>query len=388
MNDIEQYSQELRLIYNQDDMLLIAGAFYGRDEVVTRDNFLTVALTGGLATPLFSLGNEYEQETESFAMFVHTELLFGGVWNLTLGVRYTDEKKEFDKAFAFFTLADSMGMQASNLEIMAYTPVSNTGDYEDFSGKIGLDYQGFEDALFYASISKGFKSGGFQGQLTFMSDDLSGFDEENVLAYELGFKWQLLNNSLQLNGSAFFYDYTDIQLYGSLFQDPNLGVLFGILNVGDAEVLGAELDMLWRPVENLDFRAGLGLLDTEITKSTNSWIKKGSDLPNSPDINFNVSVNYERPISNFLGEVMLSANYKGDTIYDIVREPTQTMEGGYWLVNARIGIKSDAKTWEIYAWAKNLVDKEYRAQVLTTSIGYPETWGLPRTYGVTVNYAF
>lgn len=104
---------------------------------------------------------------------------------------------------------------------------------------------GIENTLLYASVSRGFKSGAFQGQLSFDPAALQPFDDEKVLAYEAGMKTQRLGNSLELNASVFFYDYEDMQFYGGLFDSP-VGVLFGITNVGNAEVKGVEADLWWR----------------------------------------------------------------------------------------------------------------------------------------------
>lgn len=387
-NKIKQFSQEIRLTYTEENILLITGIFYGQDDVETRDNFLAVDLVGALG--FFSIGNQYQQETNSFAAFAHSEWTLGRGFNLTAGVRYTDEDKDFNNAFTFFTSAVDGVQVTPVVENMVFDPVNNAQKFSDLSGKVGLDYRGIESLLLYANISKGFKSGGFQGQLTFDPADLNGFDKEEVLAYELGFKSQFLNHKMQLNASAFYYDYTDTQLYGSFF-DSAVGILYGILNIGDSEIYGAEIDMLWRPIEELEVRLGLGFLDTEITSINNPDlpVQLGSDLPNSPSLNFNTFLKYEKNINDghSVG-ITVSANYKDKTAYDIVRQPPETIEKGYWLVDLRVGINSIVSGWGAHIWVKNLADKKYRSQVLRSSIGFGETYGLPRTYGVTFDYNF
>ncbi|MGB1141974.1 MAG: TonB-dependent receptor, partial [Halioglobus sp.] len=297
-NSIEQASQELRLSFVDDSKVLIFGAYYGTDEVETRDRFDASDLLPLLGlVGVDSLGNEYEQETDSLAVFVHSEFQLTPDWRLTAGLRYTDEEKDFSGAFTYII--------AGGTEIPLFAPVSNEYTVDNISGKVGIDYTGIDDLLLYASVSNGFKAGGFQGQLTFNPADLQPFQEEDLWAYEIGAKWRLLDGAMQLNASAFFYDYSDMQFYGGIFDSP-VGVLFGIDNVGDSEVFGGELELQWLPVEGLDVRLGLGLLDTEITESVVGGVATGSELPNSPELNFNGVVRYQWAIGSGLqGEAML-----------------------------------------------------------------------------------
>ena len=187
---------------------------------------------------------------------------------------------------------------------------------------------------------------------------------------------------MQLNGAAFLYDFKDLQFYGPLFDSP-FGPLFGIANAGDAEIMGAELELLWLAAEGLVIQAGLGVLDTEITESVLPGVAEGSELPNSPETNFNLQVNYQWSMGNgVVGDILLASAYKDEVNYDIVRQPVQTKEDGYWLTNARLGIAAVNERWSVYLWGKNLADKRYRTQVLTTSVGFAESWGQPRTYGI------
>lgn len=80
--------------------------------------------------------------------------------------------------------------------------------------------------------------------------------------------------------------------------------------------------------------------------------------------------------------------FKDDVTYDIVRSPEPAKEDGYWLVNAQVGLASGTDSWDIRIWARNLLDEEYRSQVLTSTVGFGETWGMPRTYGMTLSYVF
>ena len=180
-NQIDQFSEEVRLTHVGDSLVLIGGAFYGEDTVDTRDEFLATDLLAllGLAG-VDVIGNEYQQDTTSMALFLHSEWSFSENWKLTAGARYTDESKDFAGAYTFLI--------AGGTEIPLYPDVVDEFNTDNVSGKIGLDYTGIEDTLLYASVSRGFKSGGFQGQLSFDPAALLPFDDETVLAYEVGMK--------------------------------------------------------------------------------------------------------------------------------------------------------------------------------------------------------
>ena len=399
-NEIEQFSQELRATYVGESLVLILGGFFGTDEVDTRDQFDAIDLL-----PLFGLGgstavgNFYRQETDSEALFAHSEWTLNDSFRLNAGLRYTSDEKDFSNAFTFIVVPDlatgggglcplpmpgdpGVIPVVDGLQVGCFPAVTNTYDVSDVSGKVGIDFTGLENTLWYASISTGFKSGGFQGQLTFNPADLGGFDEENLTAYEIGFKSQLADQRLQLNGAAFFYDFDDLQFYGPLFDSP-FGPLFGIANAGDAEVVGAELELTWLAADGLNIQAGIGLLDTEITSSVLPGVREGSGLPNAPELNFNTIFDYRWNLGGSLvGELLFAAAYKDDVVYDIVREPPETVEDGYWLVNARAGISAPDGRWSVYLWGENLSDERYRTQVITTSVGFAESWGSPATYGV------
>ena len=181
--------------------------------------------------------------------------------------------------------------------------------------------------------------------------------------------------------------YSDAQIYGPLFDSP-VGVLFGIANVGDARVMGIEADARWRPTEGLDVRFGVGMIDTEVTKSVVAGVTQGSVLPNSPRLTLNGRMKYEWSLSDrAIADITLSGNYQSRVRFDIVRSPAEAVEGGYFLGNAEIGV-SLADHWRASVWVKNVFDHLYRTQALNTSVGWTSQYGAPRTAGANISYKF
>jgi len=378
-NTINQFSEELRLAYHGDGLEMIVGGFYSHDKVQTRDEFYAPDLLPLLGlTGLDTIGNTYRQRTNAYAAFAHAEWTFAPRLTLVGGLRYTEEHKTFDQAKTF--LCAGVGC------VDVFPAVSHDFSTSNVSGKIGLNYQAGDRTLIYASVSRGFKSGGFQGQLAFDPAVLLPFNDEKLTAYELGLKTRLFPN-LQLNAAVFDYEYRDAQFYGPLFDSP-LGVLFGIANVGDARVKGAEADMRWRPANGFDVRLGVGVIDTEITKSIVAGVAKGSVLPNSPKLTLNGLVRYEWGVSsNAKMDIALSGNYQSSVRFDVVRNPPEAIEGGYFLGNAEVGV-SFGDHWRASVWVKNIFDDLHRTQALNTSVGWTSQYGPPRTAGFNLGYKF
>lgn len=377
-NDIDQVSEELRLSFNRDGLNIVGGGYYSHDRIATRDSYDSADLLPLLGLPGNSgIGNTYRQRTDAYAAFLHGEWTFLPRLTVIAGVRYTDESKTFDNATTF--IVTNAGQQAN-----VFPPVSRDYSTSKVSGKVGLNYKLAEQSLLYASVSRGFKSGGFQGQLTFDPSVYNPFTDENLTAYEIGLKTRLLPN-LQINLAAFDYEYSDAQFYGPLFDSP-VGVLFGITNVGDARVRGVEGDALWRPAKGLDLRLGAGYIDTEITRSIVAGVAEGSRLPNAPELTVNGSLRYEVQVANDRTiDVNLSGNYQSRVAFDIVRNPPQALQGGYFLANGEVGISLGERS-RLSVFGKNIFNRLYRTQALFTSAGWSYQYGAPRTVGLNLSY--
>lgn len=374
-NRISEQTQELRLSYSKEDVNLIGGLYYSHDTVRARDFYLIPDLL-----PMFgdTLGNTYRQKTDAYAGFLHGEWTFLPRATLVAGVRYTHERKAIDDVTTFFG--------ANGVYTNAFAPASARYSTSRVSGKIGLNYKVADDTLIYGSVSRGIKSGGFQGQLTFDPAAIRPFQDETVDAYEIGVKARVFPN-LQVNAAAFNYEYSDAQFYGPLFDGPpGVGVLFGIANVGDARVRGIEGDVRWRPVPGLDLHGGIGFIDTEITRSIVAGIAQGSRLPNAPRLTLNGSVKYAWTVSDgFSADVSFTGVYQSEVAFDIVRSPQQAVEEGYFLANGEIGANLGER-FRLSVFGKNIFNRFYRTQALFTSIGWTSQFGAPRTFGVNLSY--
>ena len=440
--DLHTFSQELRLNGTTDNTQWIAGVYYlsettnwstrtGLNDLPLTDisaysadfgipldpsNAAHVALVQGAGIPVDSSGVLYfgetngvgEQTLETSAVFGQVEYLLSESWSLTVGGRYTALEVDFESGgnipnFAFVGFQDSLSYSED---------LSN----EEISGKVALDYRHNEDALYYASITKGFKGGGFNGGS--VSDfanfpNTAEYDPEELLAYEFGAKLTLLEGDLRLNAAVFYYDYSDAQVFNGI-ADPNTGLPQNTIENADSlDVYGLDLDFSWQPIENLFVQVGVGYTHSEFDEYNQAVPQVGGNLSsvslsgerpqNTPEWNLNVLANYEW----YLGDsgtlsAQVDGSYQSEVYFTngTISTPgdastyTRNKEVGqdsYSLWNARLAWRSSDDQLEMALWGKNLSDKEYAAYMfeLTDLIGADQVMrGVPRTYGVDVKYNF
>jgi outer membrane receptor protein involved in Fe transport len=168
-------------------------------------------------------------------------------FRLTTGLRYTDDKKEI--------LLHPSNMLMSGRGYTPNVPVQQEADWQEVTGRANLEWRVSDDNLLYLSYSKGYKGGGINNPDA--TDTSPSYDPEFVNAYEIGSKNTLFGGSLMLNVTGFMYDYEGYQI------SQLRGLISATENI-DAEVTGAELELLWEPVNNLRLNAVAGWLDTEI----------------------------------------------------------------------------------------------------------------------------
>ena len=308
--------------------------------------------------------------------------------NLTAGLRYTDEEIDFaggttdlnpyDASCILDPFCGPTGLGAFQL-----TGTDSTFSDDNLSGRVALEFRPKDDWLLYGSVSTAFKSGGFFGDFTFDNSELVPFDSETITAYEIGSKSTLASGRVQLNASAFFYDYKDMQTLVP-------GVLVtAFTNADDAEIYGLDIDLLAAPAEGLTIGLGLGLLDTEL--GAIGVVPAGNQSPNSAEVQANGLIRYEFAVgSNLQMGVQASFKYTDDMYRDAFNDP-YNLSDSYSTVDARVWISDAAGNWEAAVWAKNLTDEEYTEQAFNV-VGLSglanQLYGPPQVIGASLSYFF
>lgn len=329
-------------------------------------------------------------DTDSVAVYGEFTWDFAERWALTLGGRYTDEKKTADVYNIGYTDASftrPSGVVAADFE--------DSVSFQNFSPKVSLDFKVSEDILLYALASRGFKSGGFniRAQATAVPRSRLPFDDETVTTFEVGAKNAFLDDRLFVNLAYFNSDYKDIQL--SVFTavpNSNPPVFFGdFTNAGKGSVDGIELEYQALLSPSFTLQGNFAWLDAEydefITNNVN--VAANQKFTNAPDFSAAITGLHTLQLDgggSFTTRVSYSYQsevYPTTDLSEAIKQP------GYGLVSAGL-IWQTAGAWRFALEGANLADKEYR----TTGYNIPALgvltgfYGAPRTYSLTATYDF
>lgn len=384
----ETLSQEIQFLSPGGETFEYVTGLFLYDETYTIDqdfdlgadgcSILVGALAGATAAAncasqqqIGASDGEFDQETQSIAVYGQ------GTWNVneqlsfTLGGRYTTD----DKTGNYSNVVNNTWLTTLRLrdnDEQLALDAGDFGDTEAFTYFANASYFPTDDIMLFGTISTGFKSGGFNSEGTFpnIPREERGFAPEESINYELGIKSQLFNNTLQLNATAFLMDIED-------FQDRTFdGLSLIVRNAAELRVQGIETDFVWAPLDQLTFIGGLSYLDSEFQEYPN-----GSPLPAAPS-SAGVLQDLSGETSHFAPEWQgsLVANWaddfsawdgteyflRGETQYigeQYVGTSTnlnpQTIQDAYQLFNARVGLRATDQNWEVNVFGRNLADEGY-----------------------------
>ena len=388
-DDAQTFSQEIRLdnALSDGDLRWLAGLYYSQDtHHRIEDRILAAApIAGGTMETL----DYIDQKSKNSGLGIFSEIKYdlSDRATLTLGARYSADKKEFD-------LYHSSVGALSFAFIDEPSPIRGSAEeqWSAATGSISLTYDLSADAMAYATVSTGYKGGGFNGEATTSAGATTPFDEENVLNTELGIKSEFWSNRLRLNLAVFNLDYADIQV--EAFADGAAAPI--IDNAGEANIKGLEIDAHLALTSRLTLISGMSLYDHEYQEYVKDGVDlAGNKLANVPDWTFNLTALYEYDLSS---GAILQARVDYNTRSDIFDDPENWDEndgGNNGLrervdrVNTRLTWISPDSQWELDVWAKNLLDE---AEVMNVGPKFflsqrPVVYGAPRTYGLTVKYS-
>lgn len=379
-----QFSQEFQLNYTGDRVNAVAGLFYFDEQDETYSGLLGPAI--GVVTSSLN-----DQHNRSYAVYGQATLEVTDRLNVTAGLRYTSEEKDFARVQNMFLAAPTTvpGRDETGLVL---TDLDTSASWDSLSPKLGLDYHVSDNVMAYASISRGFKSGGFDGR----SNNIDGarpFDPETLWAYEAGLKSTLLNRRLTLNGAVFWNDYTDLQL-SSFTSDGAGGFEALFTNAGAATIRGVELEAMARPIDGLTLNATVGYLDAQYDEYIGPGgvdIADQRELVNAPEWSVRLGGVWERDLGA-AGRltVGVDAAYRSK-VYPTVSSSEVLAQEGYTLVDAFVRWTDSSDRLYAELGGRNLTDERYieHGFDLSASPGYQLAYyGAPSTVRLTVGARF
>jgi len=391
----DQFSQEFRLSdgggnAEHDVMHWQAGLYFLRESVFRQEDFdfdaildRGVELEGGKGT------TDQDNVTRSYAAFGQATYPLDKQWSLTAGARYTRDHKEITQA----------GTKGGSFILEDYR-VSGDDAWGRLTPKLSLDYRPAEQLLSYLSYSRGYKSGGYQGQAPTAVAAATAFEPEVADSYELGVKWEREDRRLRLNAAAFYIDYRNLQV-NELFSPVeapvgDIGVLM-TFNAADARSRGFELEGAMIPAAGWTLAGSYAFLDATYTdfqlpsdlgfRFTNPEDRSGNRLRNAPRHTASLSVDYLHALADG-GELdtRLEYQFQSKNYLDSANTDASAIPA-YGLVNLRSAWRP-TKQLEIAGWIHNLLDEDYLLHANLVRENVLVVPGLPRTFGVTLSYDF
>lgn len=363
-------------------------------------------------------------DSNQYAVFANTDWEFVDTLTLSLGGRYTHTLEDFHGCSR--EASDSVGLGAYNLSTVLsflnaaqYTAqtgqpgrptvaqksdcfsIGADGNNNEFhgvlnehnlSGRLALDWRPAKEYLFYTSLSRGFKAGGFPVLNACCQYQFTPTKQEQLLATEVGAKLTLFDRRLQSNFALFYYDYKDKQLLTKQ-KDPVFGPLPVLRNAPRSHVYGAEADLQARPIYGLFLQIAGSYTKTQIDEfvSTNDSGQTqdfaGKPFNFSPEYEVNVVADYTFPIDAWSLGFGADAQRTGDTNGTLAQTPAYDMPA-YTLLGARIHLQSPNQRWTAAVFGRNLTNEFYSTASFNIGDSIARFAGRPRTYGVTLGYAF
>ena len=394
-DDSDQFSQELRVASDGDGRFnWLVGGFFFREE---SDTFIALPIR----LSIFNLADDSitvdgTAKTTAYALFGEAYYQLTDTLKITLGGRYSHEKRETSYLYK--------GLFAPPVQAPPATPGDPTPGkrtFSNFAPKFVLTYEPDGNTNIYGSVTRGFKSGGFN-----LLALQPGFDPETIWNYEIGFKSRLAGGAVRLGASAFYSDFKDLQVG----QIVNLQSV--LTNAAKAEIYGVEADIAVQPSRFLEFGGTLAYLHAEFTRfctadptqptatpqagcsdPANPIDLSGFRLPRAPRFTASGYLGYTFDLGGAgLLRARADARYQSLTYFTQFNRPTVAQKG-YAIVNARLTWSEARDRFSVSAWANNLFDKFYYNEVLESGAfnpvlieqGYPAP---PRTYGVTLSARF
>ncbi|MBL0923997.1 MAG: TonB-dependent receptor [Sphingomonadaceae bacterium] len=410
-NQSWQFSQELRLASEGGQQFnWIVGGYYFTERTRSQNDYdtfrdLRPTLETALGAPggfvpgfAFFAEQRYRQQVDALAAFAQVDYALADKLKLTLGLRYTNEKRRFTQTVDFV----EPGFTISVVDYPGRATIAGDNGRRKVNrvtGSVTMDYRFADDVLGYATVARGFKSGGFNGGVVFRDAAVLSFRPETLTSYEVGLKSTWLDRKLRTNLSAFYYDYKNLQVFTLVNTG---GVPTQIIdNAPKARVYGIEGDVAVVPVPDLTFTVGVGILNSRLVRyqaftgfdpggNATFANRAGNRLVGAPELTLNGSISYSLQLGDGLTLTpSMDARYQGSAFFDTANNPRLAQQN-YSVINARITIGSEVSGWKIAAFGRNITNTRYLTAIFDLAdFGFDQlTYGDRPTFGIEASIKF
>lgn len=394
------FTQEVQLL-SQDDAKVqwILGGFYMKD----KSRYQLVTTGQAVPTPIFSRSIE---DTESFSGFAQASFEILPKTQMTLGVRYTSDKRSLDGR--------------ANQGATNYGPFLASKTFRSVTGRFSIDHKFSDDIMGYVAYNRGFKSGLFNIAAISAGSTAAPapVEPEELDAYTIGFKSELADRRIRLNVEAYYYDYRNLQT-----QNVNPNGTTVLLNGGKATIKGVDVEATFRATQRLTINASMSVADGQYDSFQNglqffplppnppipipagcaatvpvyppaagasplaqrSCDLSGNKTIQTPPFSSNVAMTYDLPTSS--GDFSFTASWTraGNFFWEAGNQPyAKQPKTNIVAASAQWSLLGDA--FSVRIWGRNLTNEKYATYAAnSTTSGYKYSPAEPRTYGVTLS---
>ncbi|MCG6203131.1 TonB-dependent receptor [Rhodopseudomonas sp. HC1] len=384
----DQVSQEFRYESDRNERFKWVGGLYAERSHGSRQYGLTNSFDSGgfLSGSGVTLQSKGVTDTTALAAFADGTFALTERWKVFGGARLGYDHKEFSYDFR----SDNASFNTIFTPVVAgFAPAylaSLSAPY--VTPRFGTQFEVTDTFNVYASLSRGYKSGGFNAGFVALGDE-KAFDAETLWSYEAGWKGRFLADRLSLNGSVFFMDWRNqqVQTFNVATQSTP------IQNAPKSRSYGAELEARLKLDDHWSVRAGLGYVDATYVDFKNA-------LATGASTTIDVGGNQQQYVSKFSGTVSLG--YAWNVGYDDLQGAAEVAyqfrsgfyfdvantlrQPAYGLLNARIGVENER--YAAHLWGLNLADQRYRVSATDFGLGSLIAVGTPLTVGATFKIKF
>jgi len=433
--DISNLSQEFNLAGRLGQTELLGGLYYAHEDYrgdriaysgTDLDELINILASAQIGLPCFpSLGqfaclyppgalvpetgmmawDTYEQDGDSYAAFAHTTTPLTDTLGLVAGLRYTLEEKDGGFGYRFrddVPLARTLAELANGLPpgtipppfgpinllgVPPGVPFSDDTSDDAILGTVSLQYAWSEGANLFATYSRGFKAGGVNLLQEAAVENNTTYQPEYADNYELGLKALYWDGRARSNLALFYTEFEDFQI--NFFT----GVAFNTVNADQASTRGLELENSVQLSDALRVDFNLTVLEARFDDISEPLIAylDGRDTPRAPNTAATLALHYQLPLQHgwtfyaggsaaFTGEHYVSAEIEDEEKVD-----------GYTIFDARAGVRSASKGWDIGLFCTNCLDETYRTIYFKSPVqpgSFSTMLNTPRYYGLAVRRDF
>jgi iron complex outermembrane receptor protein len=401
--DQDQLSQELQLTYTGERLTAVAGLYYLREHIISHQEAYADNLIGPLlGNPTFTRTIDDDLVTKSYAAYANLSFAVTPEFRISLGGRYTSEDKDYFRTTSTFSSSPLL------TSLVPFTFIAQD-TWHDFSPMATIDYSFGPNAMVYARVATGFKSGGFNGRANSVAERTE-YQPETVTSYEIGVR-STIAHQLRLNVTAFWNDYRDFQArVAGTGTDALTGLpspVLSVINAGRLDIKGLEVEAAWTPLPGLLFDTQIGYLHAEYDEFADTRFPGGSRAFQRPAFaprwTWRLGGQYEGNMGSagfltFGGQL----RYRSETALAVDSTfvvggvgTTTRVEGlfqrGYALVDARLVYETQNRRYTLGVYANNILNQTYKTDGQEfSSIGSIRTayYGAPRTLFVRAGVRF